>query len=305
MTLLVNRISKTFGAVQAVREVSFSCESSSITGFIGPNGSGKSTTLKIVAGLVKPDSGTVLFNGQPYASLANPGREVGFLLDPTAHHPGRSVRETALLSAIMMGHSKSRVHEVLEAVGLATVSRRRVQTLSLGMRQRLSLAIALLGEPKCLILDEPGNGLDVEGMAWLNEALRLLALDGVSILVSSHLLSELETYVDQVVIIDRGMVVAAESLEHLKTTDRTHVSGPELRNIELALREAGLSVEAHDGYGSHYLEVRALPELVGEILWKKHLQVNLLQQGKADSLAEFYKGITSPEFASPNRTDGE
>lgn len=305
MTLLIDNVSKSYGDVHAVQGVSFSCRPGSITGFIGPNGSGKSTTLKMIAGLVHPDQGSITFNGRSYRDLANPGVEAGFLLDPSAHHPGRSVRETVALPAIMMRLPKSRVDEVLASVGLAQAARRKVRSLSLGMRQRLSLAIALLGRPKFLILDEPANGLDVEGMAWLKSFLTTYAAGGGSVLVSSHLLNELETYANNVVIIDRGRIVSDSSIDDLNGVDATEVQGPDIEGIERALEADGLASRRVNGETGPLAVVEASPERVGEIMWRHHVLITLLRRKPGARLEDYYSGLTSPEFAAAVEMKGK
>jgi ABC-2 type transport system ATP-binding protein len=303
MTLLISNVSKSYGDVLAVQGVSFSCRPGSVTGFIGPNGSGKSTTLKMIAGLVRPDEGSITFNGTAYKDLRNPGIEAGFLLDPSAHHPGRSVRETVALPAIMMRLPKSRVDTVLADVGLSQVSRRKVRSLSLGMRQRLSLAIALLGEPKFLVLDEPANGLDIEGMTWLKAFLTGYAANGGSVLVSSHLLNELETYAHNVVIIDRGRIVSTSSIDDLTRSDVTEVQGPDLRSIELALEADGMKGLRASGDAGAVVLVDAAPERVGESIWRHHVHISLLRRKPGASLEDYYSGLTSPEFAATRETE--
>lgn len=304
MTLLINNVSKSYGDVHAVQGVSFSCQPGSVTGFIGPNGSGKSTTLKMIAGLIRPDQGSITFDGCSYAELPNPGVEAGFLLDPSAHHPGRSVRETVALPAIMMRLPMKRVDAVLATVGLGQAARRKVRSLSLGMRQRLSLAIALLGEPKFLILDEPANGLDVEGMGWLKSFLTTYAAAGGSVLVSSHLLNELETYADNVVIIDRGRIVSSSSIDDLNRTETTEVQGPDVGAIERALGAAGLVSRRLPGGGGPVILVEAAPDRVGEAMWRHHVHITLLRRTPGASLEDYYSGLTSPEFAAARGTEG-
>lgn len=303
MTLLINNVSKSYGDVHAVRGVSFSCPPGLITGFIGPNGSGKSTTLKMIAGLVRPDQGSITFGGTLYKDLPNPGIEAGFLLDPSAHHPGRSVRETVALPAIMMSLPTRRVDAVLATVGLSQVARRKVKSLSLGMRQRLSLAIALLGEPKFLVLDEPANGLDIEGMTWLKTFLTGYAAKGGSVLVSSHLLNELETYAHNVVIIDRGRIVSTSSIGALTKTDVTEVQGPDIQGIELALEAEGISGRRLVGESGPVVLADGAPERVGEAMWRHHVHISLLRRKPKASLEDYYSGLTSPEFAAARETE--
>ncbi|MFK0003163.1 ABC transporter ATP-binding protein [Paenarthrobacter sp. NPDC090520] len=306
MTLKLENVSKSYGKVKAVRNVSFSCQPGTITGFVGPNGSGKSTTLRMIAGLTRPDGGSIAIQGIHFKDLRNPGTEIGFLLDPSAHHPGRSVRETVGMAAIMMGLSFQRVDEVVQSVGLSNAARRQVRSLSLGMRQRLSLAIALLGNPKYLVLDEPANGLDVEGMRWLKSSIRAFASGGGAVLISSHLLNELESYVDRVVIIDRGSVISDSTIRELGGVDVTEVAGPQLLDIQRVLRAEGISLRDEGSTQGRPLLVESTPDRIGEILWRYNLQISLLQPSRAVSLEHYYSELTSPEFvAIPPRRDGQ
>lgn len=310
MKLAVEGISKSYGRISVLSQVSFSCASGTITGYIGPNGSGKSTTLKVIAGLVRPDAGRVLIDGAPYLSLENPGRKVGFLLDPGAHHPGRSVRETALLAAMMMRLPRTRVDAVLAEVGLASVPARKVGALSLGMCQRLSLAIALLGQPEVLVLDEPANGLDVEGMRWLKRLLRSLADAGAAVLVSSHLLNELETYADRAVILDRGRVVSDRELGPWAGGEWTFVSGPDLNEIEMALAEAGFEHSRHrEPTVGEGFRVRGAAGEVGEAMWSRRVTVSHFAQAVGERLEAHYNALTSAEFRAADeggeKNDGE
>jgi ABC-2 type transport system ATP-binding protein len=200
----VRRLTKRFGAVQAVADLSFDVPSGRITGFLGPNGAGKTTTLRMALGLVALTEGEALIGGRPYAELPRPRRTVGALLEATGFHPGRTGRDHLRVLADVADVGRGRVDEVLELVELTTAADRRVGGYSLGMRQRLGLAAALLGDPEVLILDEPANGLDPAGAAWLRGLLRSLASDGRTVLVSSHVLSEVAQTVDQVVIINAG-----------------------------------------------------------------------------------------------------
>ena len=200
----IDRLSKRFGDVAAVDDLSFVAREGAVTGFLGPNGAGKTTTLRMLLGLVAPTGGTATIGGKRYAELAAPSRHVGAVLETDAFHPGRRARNHLRVLAMAAGLPLTRVDEVLAEVGLADAGHRRVKGFSLGMRQRLGLASALLGEPQVLILDEPANGLDPEGVHWLREFLRAFADAGGTVLVSSHLLAEVAQTVDDVVIIARG-----------------------------------------------------------------------------------------------------
>ena len=214
--ITINHITKRFGAVTAVDDVSFTVEPGSVTGFLGPNGAGKSTTLRCLIGLTHPDSGTVTVLGRPYRELENPGAQVGVLLDASAQHAGRTGREMLALGAATMGVARERIDEVLDLVQLSRAeSRRRVGTYSLGMRQRLGIAHALLGSPKLLVLDEPANGLDPQGIVWMRQLLRLFADAGGAVLLSSHLLSEVEQVADHFVLIGNGRILAQGAASEL------------------------------------------------------------------------------------------
>jgi ABC-2 type transport system ATP-binding protein len=211
----VRGLTKTFGAVTAVRDLSFAAPDGKITGFLGPNGSGKTTTLRVALGLVRPSAGEVLIGGVPYRRLAQPRRRVGALLDAAGFHPGRRARDHLRVLAAPAGVPDRRVDEVLGLVDLGSSGNRRVREFSLGMRQRLGLAAALLGDPQVLLLDEPANGLDPAGIAWLRALLRSLAGEGRTIVVASHVLSEVAQTADQVVIVTAGQLRFAGPLREL------------------------------------------------------------------------------------------
>src|SRR5262252_961873 len=211
----VRGLTKTFGRVAAVRDMSFTAPAGQVTGFLGPNGSGKTTTLRMVLGLVRPDAGEALIGGARYGGLDRPRGTVGALLEATSFHPGRRARDHLRVLAEAAEVPGSRVDEVLDQVDLAAAARRRVREFSLGMRQRLGLAAALLGDPQVLLLDEPANGLDPAGIAWLRGLLRGLAAEGRTIVVASHVLSEVARTADQVVIITAGSLRYAGRLDGL------------------------------------------------------------------------------------------
>jgi ABC-2 type transport system ATP-binding protein len=202
-------LTKRYGRVPAVDDVTFTCEPGTITGFLGRNGAGKSTTLRMITGLTRPDAGSATIAGKPFSELANPARTVGTLLDAAAFHDGRTGREILRIACTITGMPSARAGELLRAVGLTQDAGRRVGGYSLGMRQRLGLAHALVGEPSVLILDEPANGLDPEGIAWIRTLLREFAARGGVVLLSSHLLTEVQAVADRLVIIDHGRVVAS------------------------------------------------------------------------------------------------
>ncbi|MEV4455132.1 ATP-binding cassette domain-containing protein [Microbispora sp. NPDC049633] len=211
-----NHVSKIYGKVKALDDVTFTVGAGSVTGFLGPNGAGKSTALRILVGLARPSSGSAAVLGRPYAEMACPGLRVGTLLDAGAQHPGRTGREVLTLGAMTLGLPRARVGEVLDLVGLTErESRRAVGGYSLGMRQRLGIAHALLGAPEVLVLDEPANGLDPQGIHWMRRLLRDLADAGCSVLLSSHLLHEVEQVADRIVMIGRGRVLAQGTVGEL------------------------------------------------------------------------------------------
>lgn len=216
----VRGLTKTFGAVTAVRDVSFTAPDGKITGFLGPNGSGKTTTLRVALGLIRPSAGEVLIGGVPYRRLAQPRRCVGALLEAAGFHPGRRARDHLRVLAAPAGLPDRRVDEVLGLVDLGPSGNRRVREFSLGMRQRLGLAAALLGDPQVLLLDEPANGLDPAGIAWLRALLRSLAGEGRTIVVASHVLSEVAQTADQAVIVTAGQLRFAGPLRELGGSGR-------------------------------------------------------------------------------------
>jgi ABC-2 type transport system ATP-binding protein len=215
----VRDLTKTFGRVTAVRGMSFTAPAGAVTGFLGPNGSGKTTTLRILLGLVRADAGAALIGGLPYGRLARPRRTAGAMLEATGFHPGRRARDHLRVLASAAEIPGHRVDEVLDQVGLAPAARRRVREFSLGMRQRLGLAAALLGDPRVLVLDEPANGLDPAGIAWLRGLLRGLADEGRTVIVASHVLSEVAQTADHVVIVSAGQVRFAGPLGEIGASD--------------------------------------------------------------------------------------
>jgi ABC-2 type transport system ATP-binding protein len=248
--ITVQGLTKRFGDVLAVDRLHFAIDEGTVAGFLGPNGAGKTTTLRMLLGLVAPDAGTATIGGRPYRELPDPVRRVGAVLEAGGFHPGRSARDHLRVMATAAGLAPGRVEEVLSQTGLEGAARRRVGGFSLGMRQRLGLAAALLGDPEVLVLDEPANGLDPEGVHWLRGLVRGLADQGRTVLVSSHLLAEVAQTVDQVVIIEKGRLVAQSTLAALTAgADRTvRVRTPEpeaLRGLLLA-RGATVTVDGPD-----------------------------------------------------------
>lgn len=258
-------MSKRFGSVQAVSDLSFTVEASRVTGFLGPNGAGKSTTLRVLLGLVHANAGMATFDGRRYEELVHASAHVGAVLEEASFHPGRTGRNHLRVLAAAGRHPPARVSEVLDQVGLTAAANRRVKGYSMGMRQRLAIAAALLGDPDVLILDEPANGLDPPGIRWMRELLRAEAQRGRAVLVSSHLLFEVAQSVDDVVVIAGGRLRARGALEKvLGTPDGpvTRVRSAEAERLAALLHERGLTAEEHD---SNALLVRGAPEVVGRV----------------------------------------
>jgi ABC-2 type transport system ATP-binding protein len=259
-------LSKHFGKVQAVKDLSFAVQFGRVTGFLGPNGAGKSTTLRTLLGLIHPNAGTATFGGVRYEQLPHPSGHVGTVLEEASFHPGRSGRNHLRVLAAAGSHPESRVGEVLEQVGLSAAADRRVKGYSMGMRQRLAIAAALLGDPDVLILDEPSNGLDPPGIRWMRDLVRAEAARGRAVLVSSHLLSEVSQSVDDVVVISHGVLRASGTLgQVLGGADGpvTRVRAREADRLAGLLREQDHAVESEqDGA---LLVPGTAPEVVGEV----------------------------------------
>jgi len=259
-------LSKRFGTVEAVRDLSFSVQSGRVTGFLGPNGAGKSTTLRMLLGLVRPNAGQASFAGRSYEQLPHPSGHVGAVLEEASFHPGRSGRNHLRVLAAAGNHPDARVDEVLQQVGLEGAANRRVKGYSMGMRQRLAIAAALLGDPEVLILDEPTNGLDPPGIRWMRDLVRAEAARGRAVLVSSHLLSEVAQSVDDVVVISHGVLRGSGTLESvLGGADGpvTRVRASAADRLAAALRERGHTVNGGDG--GALLVPGTAPEVVGQV----------------------------------------
>ena len=241
--ITVSGLTKKYGDRTVVDQVSFELEPGTVTGFLGPNGAGKTTTMRMITGLVPATSGSALVDGRPYASLSNPGAVMGTLLDAGAVHPGRSGRKHLRLLADTIGVPARRVDDVLERVGLTDAARRRIGGYSLGMRQRLGIAGALLAEPPVLMFDEPANGLDPEGIRWMRDLLRGHAARGGTVLLSSHILSEVEHTVDRLLVIGAGRIVADGSVAELLGSDGTHVRAVDPAALARSLEAAGFHVQ--------------------------------------------------------------
>ncbi len=284
-------LTKRIGARTIVSDVTFRCEPGSITGFLGPNGAGKTTTMRMLVGLAKPDSGSAEVLGGRYHDLPNPGRRVGILLDASAQHAGRRGREALAVSAHVMGVPAQRVDAVLELVGLdERAARARIGTYSLGMRQRLGLAHALLGSPEVLILDEPANGLDPEGMRWMRGLLRSFADHGGTVLLSSHLLAEVEAVADRIVIISGGRIQAQGTRAELLTDSRTIVEADDLAALDAALHHAGLVVHVADG---DRRLVEAEPEVVARAAMAGGVALRRLSAADDAGLEQLFFELTS------------
>jgi ABC-2 type transport system ATP-binding protein len=294
--ILVRRLRKQFGPVEAVRDLSFTVEPGQVTGFLGPNGAGKTTTLRIAVGLVNPDDGEVMINGVRYAQLAHPARVVGAVLDSQGFHRARKARAHLRSYTAAIGVPDQRVDDVLALVGLTDAADRKVGGFSLGMRQRLALATALLGDPQVLILDEPGAGLDPEGVAWLRGFLRSFAASGRTALVSSHQLAEVEQTVDQVVIISQGAQVFEGRVDQLGggSATRLQVQCADQAKLAIALAERGIT------------DIQALPEgglaitganstTVGEVALAAGVAIYGIAEQRADLERHFFE-LTSGQY---------
>jgi ABC-2 type transport system ATP-binding protein len=237
----VQSLTRKYGGFTAVDDVTFTARPGRVTGFLGPNGAGKSTTLRVLVGLTSPTSGRASVLGRRYGDLPNPGRQVGVLLDASAQHAGRTGREILSLAQRLMGLPPRRVGDMLHRVGLTEAEAdRRVRNYSLGMRQRLGVAAALIGEPQVLVLDEPANGLDPAGIRWMRDLLRGFADDGGTVLLSSHLLHEIEVIADDIVVIGRGRIVAQGTKSELLRAGGTVVRGKDPHHLVRALEAAGI-----------------------------------------------------------------
>ncbi len=285
-------LTKSFGGRTVVNDVSFRVEPGTVTGFLGANGAGKTTTLRMLSGLSEPDSGQAVVLGGRYRDLANPGRRVGILLDAAAQHDGRRGREALIVSAQMMGVDQRRVDGLLDLVGLdRSAAQKRVRHYSLGMRQRLGLAHALLGDPQVLILDEPANGLDPPGMRWMRELLRDFADRGGTVLLSSHLLHEVEALADRLVIIDVGRIVAEGSRAELLAGAGTLVIAPDEAALRAALDAANLPARpARDGG----FIVDAEQEDVGRAALAGGVVVSRIGPSGGSGLEELFFDLTKP-----------
>ena len=294
----VRGLTKRYGEVLAVDDLSFDVEPGKVTGFLGPNGAGKSTTMRMILGLDRPSAGQVLVNGQAFAAYAEPLREVGALLDPGSVHSGRTGRNHLRVAARTNGLPLSRVEEVIEQVGLDGAARRRIKGYSLGMRQRLGIAAALLGDPRVLLFDEPINGLDLDGVRWIRELLRRLADEGRTVLVSSHLMSEMQQTADRLVVIGRGRLIADATTAEILTglgSRKVRVRSSQPVQLLRQLQERGFAVEQIDGQELQVEDSTA--KEVGELAHHFHIPLHHLSDVE-QSLEQVFIELTgdSVEF---------
>ena len=292
-------LAKSYKKVPVVRDVSLRCEPGTITGFLGANGAGKSTTLKMIVGLVRPDRGTATIDDRPFVELPNPTRVVGMLLDASAMHPGRCGRSTLTIAARMAGVHARRVEHLLDLVGLTDAAEKRVGTYSLGMRQRLGVAQALVGEPRALILDEPANGLDPEGIAWLRTLLRDFADHGGTVLLSSHLLHEVQATADHLVVISDGAVVAAGRLDDLLTSSTIVVRSTDPVGLAAALQAARIDYVAGPG-DALTVEVaggRVTTEVLAGVARDHQVLLTELRQSETNGLEQLFFSLTAAKAA--------
>ena len=291
--ITVQNLTKRYGSFTAVDDISFTLSPGTVTGFLGPNGAGKSTAMRIMTGLTPPTSGTATILGKPYAELPNPGRQVGVLLDASAQHAGRTGREVLALGAMVMGLGKDRVDEMLDLVGLTPdEARRRLGHYSLGMRQRLGIAHALLGDPEVLVLDEPANGLDPQGIHWMRGLLKGFAEQGGTVLLSSHLLHEVEVVADQLILIGRGRIVRQGSKAELLAGSGTTANALDRDALVMALQHAGL---AADVTPSGSVRSSATTEEVGRTALDAGLVLTELRGADGAGLEEMFLQLTSSD----------
>jgi ABC-2 type transport system ATP-binding protein len=292
--ITIEAVTKRYGGFTAVDDVTFTATPGRVTGFLGPNGAGKSTTMRVLVGLTSPDAGIAHVLGRPFADLPNPGLEVGVLLDASAQHAGRTGREILTLSQHLTGLPAARVEEMLDLVSLTPdEAGRRVRDYSLGMRQRLGIAHALLGDPEVLILDEPANGLDPAGIRWMRDLLRGYADRGATVLLSSHLLHEIEVIADDLVVIGNGRIVARGTKADLLAGAGTHASTRHTERLAGALAEVGLAYSITTSVAGATLRIDADPELVGRIAHQADVPLIELRQADGAGLEEMFLALTA------------
>ncbi|WP_238014162.1 ATP-binding cassette domain-containing protein [Dactylosporangium sp. AC04546] len=300
LAIEVSNLTKRYGEVTAVRELTFTVEPGLVTGFLGPNGAGKTTTMRMLTGLVTPTAGTATIGGRPYHRLPRPSDAVGAVFDASAFYPGHTARDHLRVYAAMGGYPDRRVCDLLDLLGLAEAADRRTRGFSTGMRQRLNLATALLGDPRVLLLDEPGNGLDPEGMLWLRGFLRRLADEGRTILISSHVLSEIQQLVDDVVVIRRGQLVAAGPWSQLAGPPAVLVRSPDADRLAAALaaNPATGAVSRVEAAGAGRLRVHGLdaPD-IADFAAEHRLRVHELV-AETPSLEQLFLHLTTDKAAA-------
>ena len=289
--ITVQSLTRKYGSFTAVDDITFTAQPGRVTGFLGPNGAGKSTTMRVLVGLTPPTSGTAEVCGRRFADLPNPGLEAGVLLDASAQHAGRTGREILTVAARTMGLPARRVDEMLDLVSLTPEEAgRRVRHYSLGMRQRLGIATALLGEPGVLILDEPANGLDPAGIRWMRDLLRGYADRGATVLLSSHLLHEIEVIADDLVVIGRGRIVAQGTKAELLEAAGTVVRSAERDRLAVALAASGIH---HTPTDDDALRTEADPELVGKVALQAGIALRELRPADGAGLEEMFLELTA------------
>lgn len=298
----VEGLSKTYGGFKAVDNVTFDCRPGAVTGFLGPNGAGKSTTMRIIAGLTPASHGSATIAGVHYHDIPNPGTQVGVLLDASAQHAGRTGREVLTMGAITMGLPMSRVDEMLTLVSLTPAeSKRRIRNYSLGMRQRLGIAHALLGDPRILILDEPANGLDPAGIHWMRGLLREYANRGGTVLLSSHLLHEIEVIADELILIGNGRIVAQGTKAELLHTAGTFVKASDAGALAQALTAAGMS---NTPSGDGGLRTESKPEEVGRVAAAAGVALIELRPAEGAGLEEMFLELTGETQREQSTPEG-
>jgi ABC-2 type transport system ATP-binding protein len=289
--ITIDSLTKKYGGTTVVHDISFTARSGQVTGFLGPNGAGKSTSMRMMVGLTTPTEGTATISGRRFADLPNPGREVGVMLDASAQHAGRTGREILTIAQQIQGLPASRVAELLDLVSLTdTEADRRVRDYSLGMRQRLGIAAALVGDPSVLILDEPANGLDPAGIRWMRDLLRDYADRGGTVLLSSHLLTEIEIIADDIVMIGQGRIVSQGSKAELLAAAGTVVRAPDIPALQRALAAAGVTTTVSED-GS--LRTDADTAAVGQAAYDGGVVLTELRNAESGGLEEMFLELTA------------
>lgn len=297
--ITIESLTKTYGTFTAVRDITFTARPGRVTGFLGPNGAGKSTSMRMMVGLTTPTEGSATISGRRFADLPNPAREVGVMLDASAQHAGRTGREILTIAQQVIDVPASRVDEMLELVSLTdSEADRRVRSYSLGMRQRLGIAAALIGDPQVLILDEPANGLDPAGIRWMRDLLRDYADHGGTVLLSSHLLTEVEIVADDIVMIGQGRIVSNGSKADLLQSAGTVVRAADIPTLEQALATAGITTtRSEDGS----LRTDAEPAVVGEAAYAGGVVLTELRTADSGGLEEMFLELTADTQRDTNR----